>query len=151
MPIAFAALLEALDHRTVPRWAWVRSYTRHGAAIAVTAALMLQPGLPLFTLINPAAWAKPPRAEAASAVLAAIPAGASVETDIGLMTYLVDDHEVYWIGNKNPIPDCILIDRIAGGTPGEWGTVLDISQRLHPAADYAVVLSASDYELACRN
>ena len=150
MPIAFVALLDAIDRGPETRWAWLRAYTRHGAAIAVTVALMLLPGLPLHAVIGPDAWNAPPRSSAAVPILQAVPPNASVETDIGLMGYLVDDHRLYWIGNTNPTPDCILIDRIAGGTPSEWGDVLDVAAMLHPEASYAVTRVDDGYELACQ-
>lgn len=150
MPIAFVALLDAIDHGSESRWAWLRSYTRHGAAIAITAAVVLQPSLPLRTITDLKAWATPGRADAAAGVLAAVPAGASVETDIGLMNYLVDDHDVYWIGDTKTAPGCILIDRIDGGTPGEWGNVIDVAKRLHPSTNYSITHEVDGYELACR-
>ena len=150
MPIAFVALLDAIDHGPDSRWAWLRSYTSHGVAIAITAAVVLQPSLPLRIITDAKAWTTPVRADAAAAVLAAVPAGASVETDIGLMNYLVDDHDVYWIGNTNPTPDCILLDRIAGGTPSAWGNLINIAERLHPSTDYTITHEIDSYELACR-
>lgn len=150
MPIAFVALLDAVRQGNPSRWSWVSSYASHGAAIAGTAALLLQPGLPLLGVIDPNAWEREPRADAAAAVLASVPAGASVVSDIGLMSYLVDSHQVYWIGNTNPDPDCVLIDRIAGGTPAEWGNVIDIALKTYPLTEYAMTFEAGGYELACR-
>jgi hypothetical protein len=66
------------------------------------------------------------------------------------MSYLVDDHDVYWLGNSNPTPDCILIDRIAGGTPHDWGSALEVATRLHPGATYRPIAKHSGYELACQ-
>ena len=99
--------------------------------------------------MSPDSWAPPSRAAAAAAVLDRIPAGAVVESDIGLMTYLVDDHEVFWVGNDNPTPDCILIDRRAGGTPEDWGDVLGVATRLHPETPFAVRYDHRGYQLAC--
>ena len=113
-------------------------------------AIMLLPTLPLKILADPVAWEPPARAAAAAGILDSIPDGASVETDVGLMSYLIDDHAVYWIGNANPVPDCILIDRVAGGTPDEWGDAAAVAERLHPDAVFAPVASQSDYELVCR-
>lgn len=150
MPIVFVALLDAINRGHAARWDWVRSYSRHGAAIAVTAATVLLPTLPLWSLLTPSAWEPADRAEAATTILDTIPARSSVETDIGLMSYLVDDYDVYWLGNTNPTPDCILIDRIAGGTPNEWGSALDVAARLHPGAIYRAIAKQSGYELACQ-
>ncbi|MET1043001.1 MAG: DUF2079 domain-containing protein [Microbacteriaceae bacterium] len=150
MPIVFVALLDAIDRGPDNCWAWLRDYSRHGAAIAITAAVLLQPGLPLRSVLTPASWAAPDRANAATSTLAAVPDGKSIVTDVGLMSYLVDDHDVYWLGNTNPTPGCILIDRIAGGTPAEWGDVLTVAERLHPAENYTLTHRDDGYELACR-
>ncbi len=149
MPIAFAVLIDGVQCASSSRWTWLRSYARHGVTVSVTVAMMLLPQLPLAALLAPGGWAPPDRAEAAATILASIPDGASVETDIGLMSYLVDDHDVYWIGNTNPATDCILIDRAAGGTPDEWGDVLSVAHRLHETVDYTIIEKTGDYELAC--
>lgn len=150
MPIAFVALLDGIDRTSRSRHAWLRSYGLRASAIATTVAVMLLPGLPLKLLVDPAAWTPPERAAAAEQILAAVPVGATVETDIGLMNNLVDDHVVFWLGNDNPVPDCLVIDHVSGGTPSEWGSALDIAQRLHPGTEFAVVAAVSDYELVCR-
>jgi len=149
MPIAFGILLDGIERAHASRWMWLRAYARQGATVAITVAAMLLPQLPLAGLLVPGAWAPPERGEAAASVLAAVPEGASVETDVGLMSYLVDDHDVYWIGNANRAPDCILIDRISGGTPREWGDVLGVARILHADVAYEVVRAEGEYELAC--
>ncbi len=111
---------------------------------------MLLPTLPLWSLVTPDAWRPPERSEAAATVLGALPAGSSVETDIGLMSYVVDHHDVYWLGNDNPAPDCVLIDRVAGGTPSEWGGAVDVATRRHPGVSYRAIADQGGYELACR-
>lgn len=150
IPIVLVALLDAIERGRSSRWAWMRAYVRQAPAIAVTAAIVLLPGLPLFSLVTAAGWEPSPRAASARAAIAAVPAGASVVSDIGLMNYLVSDHEVYWIGNANPEPDCIVIDTVAGGTPGEWGSVTDVGQRLFPGVGYGVVFDGDGYQVACR-
>lgn len=149
MPIAFAVVIDGIQRASASRWVWLRSYGRHGATVAITVSTMLLPQLPLAVLSTAGAWTPPARAEAAATILESVPAGASVETDIGLMSYLVDDHDVSWIGNTNPVPDCILIDRAAGGTPDEWGDVLGVAHILHPNVGYTITEKISDYELAC--
>lgn len=150
IPIVLVALLDAIERGRSSRWAWMRAYVRQAPAIAVTAAVVLLPGLPLFSLVEAASWETSPRAASAQAAIAAVPQGASVVSDIGLMNYLVSDHEVFWIGNDNPVPDCLVIDTIAGGTPGEWGDVLAVGQRLFPGAGFAGVFDADGYQVACR-
>lgn len=150
MPIMFVALLDAIMSGRRSRRGWLRAYSRHAVAVSVVLSAALLPGLPLWNAVGAAAWEPPQRAEAANAVLAAVPEGASVETDIGLMSHLVDRHTVMWTGNANPVPDCILIDTISGGTPDDWGDVIDVARLLHPDERFQLVHADSGYELACR-
>lgn len=149
MPIAFIALLDAIRRGPDAPWRWLRTYSRHGVAIAVTVGVMLLPSLPLWSVLHADSWQQPERAAAAAAMLDAVPEGASVETDIGLMSYLVAGHAVFWIGNANPPPDCVVIDRVAGGTPAEWGNAVDVAARLHPGERYVSLLREDGYEVAC--
>lgn len=148
MPIAFAALVDGMFRARRDPWRWVRRYARHAVAIASTVAIMLMPQLPLWDMLTP--WIGSARAAAANGALASIPPGAVVESDLGLMNYLVDDHRLYWIGNQNPAPDCLVIDRLSGNTPAEWGDVLAVTQRLHPGVEYELRYDVSDYQVACR-
>lgn len=150
IPIVLVALLDAIERGRSSRWAWMRAYVRQAPAIAVTAAVVLLPGLPLFSLVEAASWDPSPRAASAQAAIAALPEGASVVSDIGLMNYLVSDHDVFWIGNDNPAPDCLVIDTVAGGTPGEWGDVIAVGQRLFPGVGYTGVFDSDGYQVACR-
>ncbi|MBV0894248.1 DUF2079 domain-containing protein [Microbacterium sp. NC79] len=150
MPIAFAVLLDGIQRAATSDRPLLRRYAKHGVAVAVTVAVMLLPQLPLADPLKPGAWERPQRADDAAAIIANIPAGASVETDIGIMSYLVDDHEVFWLGNKNPAPDCLVIDRARGGTPDEWGDVVAVAKHLHPGVEYTHVTTSGDMELACR-
>ncbi|QAY73554.1 hypothetical protein ET445_09595 [Agromyces protaetiae] len=111
---------------------------------------MLLPTLPLWAMLAPGAWTPPARAANAGIVLGLIPANATVETDIGLMSYAVADHDVFWLGNPNPAPDCLLIDRVAG-TPQDWGDVLEVAERLHPETTWDVIAQLDGIELACRS
>lgn len=149
MPIAFAIVLDGARRASASEWAWLRQYSKHAVAVAVTVAAMLLPQLPLADPLRPGAWETPDRATDAAAISASIPAGATVETDIGIMSYLVDDHEVFWLGNTNPAPDCLVIDHGRGGTPDDWGDVIDVAERLHPDVTYQHVLTAGEMELAC--
>ena len=150
MPIAFVALLDAIDHGPDSRWAWLRTYTSHGVAIAITAAVVLQPSLPLRTITDPKAWTTPARADAAAAVRGPRPARGRGGTELGLVENQSHYQELVVKGKPNPTPDCILVDRIAGGIPKEWGNLKNIAKRLHPSTDYTVTREIDGYELACR-
>lgn len=150
MPIAFLALIDGIRLARTSTHPGVARLGTHAPTIAITVAVMLLPTLPTAQLWQPAAFQPVSRAAAANAALAAVPSGASVESDIGLMNSLLDDHVVTWIGNKNPVPDCVLIDRIAGGTPAEWGEVIDVARHLHPDTSFSVRFNQDGYQLACR-
>lgn len=150
MPIVFIALIDAHSSAGLSRWAWMRAYRARSVAVAATAALVLLPTLPVHQAFDSSAWAGTARTAAARQALEAIPAGVTVESDIGLMSYVVDGHETYWIGNQNPAPGCIVIDRIAGGTPADWGDVQSVAARLHPDLRYSVRYRREGYEVACR-
>ncbi len=130
MPIVFVAAVDGMRRRPVLRWAVV-------PAAVVTAFTVW--GSPLTTLLQAQTWEPSDRAAAAARVQAVIPDGASVETDIGLITHLATDHQVYWIGTIGDArPRYVVLDQWAGvGSPpdalayardkygGEWRLVLD--------------------------
>lgn len=148
MPIAFAALADGILRSRTDQWRWIRKYGKHGVAIATTVAVMLLPQLPLWSVAG--SWAGSPRAEGAEGALAAIPDDAVVESDLGLMSYLVDDHRLYWLGNDNPAPDCLIIDRNGGNTPESWGDVIAVAGLLHPGVSFEQVYARDGYEVACQ-
>ncbi|KQY58551.1 hypothetical protein ASD11_02505 [Aeromicrobium sp. Root495] len=130
MPIVFVAAVDAMRRRPLLRLAVL-------PAVVVTATTLV--GSPLSTLLDGDTWKDPPRAAAAREVISLVPEGASVETDIGLMTHLVSDHRVYWIGSVGEAsPEFVLLDQDAGvGSPpdavayaeeahgGSWTSVYD--------------------------
>lgn len=151
MPIAFAALLDgvALARRS-PR-PWLRRYAGVSIAVAVTVAVMATPRLALGRFGEPSFWQPNPRATAAHLALDAIPAGASVETDPGLMNYLVDEHEVYWLGNAgNPVADYVLFDGSWAGSPASPDELAAWVADHHPGARYEVVHDDGGYLAARR-
>lgn len=148
LPIAFVAMLDGVDRARRGRVRWLRRYSRYAPVVGLTATLMLMSQLPLWQLTNPGQHFAATRTQAARATLAAVPDGAVVETDVGLMSYLVDRTDVYYLGNQNPVPEYLLIDRYSGGTPAEWGDVLQVAQLLHPGVPFEVVHVQDGYELA---
>ena len=150
MPIAYLAMLDGIDRarRTGPRW--LRRYARQAPTVGLTASLVLLPQWPLWHLTNPGLHFPTARAEAARAALDAVPPGVTVVSDVGLMSYLVDTTDVHWMGNPNPVPDYLVIDRISGGTPSEWGDVVQVASLLHPGEPFELVHAEQGYEVARR-
>jgi hypothetical protein len=85
--------------------------------MAIVTALALVPnpvmGSPLVRYVNPDAFHQTQRAKAGERVLELIPPGATVESDIGLISHLVsDDRFVTWIGTQgvDQAPEWIVLD-----------------------------------------
>lgn len=123
MPIALAALLDALgDRRTGRASTWGRTDAPlpapriRVAAVAVSAAvtLALGPAMPVLDVLRPERWEPTGREESAAAALEAVPDGSVLATDITLMAHAVPDHDVQWLhGPNRRIPDCVLSDERA--------------------------------------
>lgn len=152
MPIAFAALLDGvLLTRLSPR-RWLRRYSFAAAPVAVAVAAMFVPQLDLARLGRPDdLWAPSHRAVDAQGLLDRIPEGSTVETDIGLMSYLVDDHDVFYVGNDdNPPPDYLVIDTLGGGWGPAPSDVAQYAMDRHPGTTFEIVYDAGGYQLAQR-
>lgn len=135
MPIMFVAMIDAIERSRESGHQWVRRYASQVPAIAVAVALAMQLTSPLSVLLQPQTYATDPRDVAARQLLAKIPRGATVETDIGLISHLVTDHEVYWIGtSEGVVADYVVLD-------------LNLSAGLQGAERYAEATSSADYEL----
>lgn len=135
MPIVFVAAVDAMRRFPPLRWASVP---------ALVVSLALLPSTPLWALTEPETYRVPDRAATAQQVLDLVPDGASVVTDIGLITHLATDHDVYWLGTVGTgtlppgAPQYVLLDQWAGvGSPpdartwaeqtfgGSWVTLWD--------------------------
>lgn len=136
MPVVFVAAVDAMRRWPRSRWAAV-------PAVVVTGALL--PSTALAALWDPVTYEPSDRSAAAERVLEQIPDGASVVSDIGLITHLTTDHDVYWLGTVDAgerppgEPAYVLLDQWAGiGSPpdaatygqdtfgGQWVTVDDV-------------------------
>ncbi|TFB76393.1 DUF2079 domain-containing protein [Cryobacterium glaciale] len=148
MPIVFAAALDGIALARGSRRRWLRGVGRQAASMSIVAALVLATTLPLFKLTDARANFSTHRAGAATAALRVVPDGASVESDIGLMNYLVERTEVYWLGNPNPLPDFLVIDLQSGGLPAEWTSAQAVAAALHPGAEFTTIYAADGYEVA---
>ncbi|TFD45135.1 DUF2079 domain-containing protein [Cryobacterium frigoriphilum] len=150
MPILFCAALDGIRLlRSSPR-PWLRAYSRFVVPVIVLVAMALTPQLPLSRLADVDTHFGTSRAADAAGALAAVPDGSVVESDIGLMNYLVERTDVYWLGNENPLPDYLVVDHSAGGLPGDWDTVLVVGEKLHPGVEFRTIYAAGGYEVAVR-
>lgn len=117
MPIVFIALIDVMsrDHRNP----WLRTYATYGTAAVLAFAAVMQLQSPLSALVKPQTYDPNPRAASAREVINLVPKGSSVETDIGLMSHLVTDRTVYWLGTSaGAEPDYVLFDIDSGlGSP----------------------------------
>lgn len=137
MPVVFAALLDAVLRLRRGR---LRRLARAAPGLALVVALVLVPGRPLADLADPAAYRPDPRAATKAAVVAGVPEGANVATDLTLLHHLVPSAQVHWLGNEgDPAPDYVVVDQLSptwGGNPprdvAAWA-------RERYGADYAVV------------
>src|SRR5699024_5215472 len=103
MPIALAALLDALGDRRTDRataW-WRRDAPRpvrwlRATAVSVSAAvtLALGPAMPVLDVLRPQQWEPTWRAPYAAAALEAVPDDSVLAVDITLMAHAVPDHDV---------------------------------------------------------
>jgi len=150
MPIIFAALVDAAMRARLGRWRPWRWYARAAPTLAVLVGLFLTTRYPFRDLVDPATYRPSPRAGAAERILAKIPDGATVETDIGLMTRLTSRTRVFFVGGAAPVvPQFVLIDAHAG-----WDPVLSdpagYAQSLHPGTRFVVIGDDGGYTLMRR-
>lgn len=144
MPVVFAAAIDALMRR---RPLFSRGLRKLLGAGMLLIAVVLSSQYAFGTLLSPATYFATTTATSSNDALAAIPDGVTVETDISLMSYLVDRTEVYWIGNRNPAPEYVLID--VSGRPGVLpGAAAFEAEQRFPGTAYQMVFTDSRYQVA---
>ena len=151
MPILFAALIDAILVARRSRRGWLRSYSAAVVPVVTVVALMLLPGQPLGALAKPETFQQSPRWDAAHRMMDEIPAGATVESGVVLMPYLVPETEVYWIGNENPAPEYLVVD----AEDWSWGPTRPASAEQHaeetyPGENYTLIFNEAGYQLVKR-
>ncbi|MEV7420311.1 DUF2079 domain-containing protein [Streptomyces sp. NPDC089919] len=144
MPVLALALAEAIDlSRRSPR-PWLRSYALQLPAATAAAALALTAYLPLAALTEPQTYRRSEKVAAAEELLARIPAGASVEADVGPIARLVTHHRVFWVGDtKGIVPDWIALNNESGWVEAP----VEYAAKLHPGARFTLVGRAGGYVL----
>lgn len=121
MPVVFAAVFDAaLRVRPIRATSVARAVERMTAAgpvLAAGIAVVLVAGSTASPLLSPDQSRSPGSIAAKQEALRRIPQGASVASDLSVLTYLVPDHDVRWIGHRSdPAPDYLVLDR----TTGTW-------------------------------
>lgn len=152
MPIVFVAMIDAVLRSRSGGPGWLRRYAAHAPAVAVTVAMVLALNNPVADLFTPATYQDTPRERDAERVLALVPDGSSVETDIGLLAPLVPDHHVYFTGT-NSGPDSVPVDWIVVDTSIQWdfGTsMVAWAEQRHPGAEYEQLPDVGRYLVARR-
>jgi uncharacterized membrane protein len=140
MPVVFGAVVEGVErlarsHRRAARW------YAEAVPLALTGiALTLFATSSAADVVRPSAWAPTPRQQALSDALAAIPPGAVVQTDLGLLSHLVARNQVYWVGHGNePPPAYVVTDAGSGWTPPSVEELPDYLADLYPGHTWRVV------------
>ncbi|WP_299167275.1 DUF2079 domain-containing protein [uncultured Arthrobacter sp.] len=151
MPVLFAALIHGILLARRSRHGWLRSYSAAVVPVVTVVALMLLPGQALGALAKPETYQPSPRWDAAHRMMDRIPAGATVESGVVLMPYLVPETEVYWIGNENPAPEYLVVD----AEDWSWGATRPESAEQHaedtwPGEDYTLIFDEAGYQLVKR-
>ncbi|WP_370189552.1 DUF2079 domain-containing protein [Aeromicrobium sp.] len=144
MPIVFVAAVDTMRRYPPVRWT---------AVPALVVSLALLPSTPLWALAQGETYEVPDRAAVAQRVVDMVPDGASVVTDIGVITHLATDHDVYWLGTVGtaPLPDgdpdYVLFDQWAGvGSPPDARTWAEQTF----GGTWVTVWNADGYQLARR-
>lgn len=152
MPIVFVAMIDGIVRARDARPTWLTGYAAHVPAIALAVALALGLHSPLGDLVRPQTYADTARERVAARVVARVPDGSTVATDIGLMAPLVPDHDVYFLGTDvGPdavVPDWVVVDVRYGWQPGD---LVDYAAQQWPGSSWTARPAGADYLLAERS
>lgn len=150
MPVLFAAAIDGLRLLRASRRRWLRAYATAAPALMVVVAVVLSFQYPLKDLWDPASYERSDRIAVAERAVAAVPAGASVASDRGLIVQLASDREVFWISTDPSVrPDYVVIDQQTwGANPAR--DVVAYAEGLFPGATYQVVFEEWDYVVVQR-
>ena len=150
---------------------WLTVPMRHRFVVAtsiltaVATGVLTAPYLPLWQATNQnfdplAAEAKQTdeakrtethRVAVAHEVIATIPEGATVVTDLSLLAYLVPRAEVSWVGTSGPDKEYIVMTPTSAN---QWGTTNAATwgeQHSQQGASYSLIFNKDNYQIAKRN
>ena len=132
---------------------WARWTVAVGVTIPLIIGIATASDLPLWAMTQKGYGSASPRSDAAQQVLDVIPEGATVETDLTLLAYLVPKATVSWVGTSGEsgrAKDYVIVDSRStawGGRPpkdaAQWAT-----QSRHVA--YDLVLDVDGFQVAKR-
>jgi len=149
MPIVFGALIDGALRARRDSWRPLAGYARAAPALALVVGLVLCARYPFKDLVNPATYRPSPRAQSADRVLAQIPDGSTIETDIGLIARLTHRTQVFFVGKASPVvPKFVLISYT-----GQDSLMLDpvkYAEALHPGVRYVLLEDIGGYTLVRR-
>ena len=168
---AEAAGVSAVDIRrrrpvAFPTWLTVPLHHRYMAAVSiltvVATGVLTAPYLPLwkatdqnFNTPNAETKKEDPEARRVSTareVIATIPEGSTVVTDLSMLAYLVPRAEVSWMGTSGPDKEYVVMNRNGGGN--QWSTTDAATwgeQHSKQGATYTVIYNKNGFQIAKRN
>ena len=137
MTIVFVAMVDAMVRRPVLKWVTP-------IAVVVSGFLMVSSPIASAFEDDPA----PARVATAREVVSLVPDGVTVESDMALISHLVTDRTVYWIGTVgDAIPEYVLFDQWTRiGSPPD---IVGYAEETH-GGSYEVVFERDGYVLARR-
>ena len=128
---------------------WARRVVAVGVVVPLVTGVLTASDLPLWAMTQ-TDYGTTRRAGAAQQVLDSIPEGASVETDLTLLAYLVPKATVSWVGTSDRANDYVIVDSHSpawGGRPptdaAAWAT-----QSRH--VSYELILDVDGFQVAKR-
>lgn len=148
MPVVAAAGIDVL--RRAPRW------TPIGVAVmamSIFAAIVPLAGVsdpPISRYLRLAAWHETDRERAAERVIAVIPVGATVDTDIGLITHLAGQgRQTRWIGTEtvDGAAEWVVLDHDPNAGIGSPPSAVAYAEQRY-GRPYETVLRAGNFEVA---
>ncbi|MFF1378515.1 DUF2079 domain-containing protein [Streptomyces sp. NPDC058308] len=148
MPVILLALADAAASARRSGRPWLRRYAERLPAFAAVAALALTTSLPLAGLTESATYEKSKQVTAVERMLDRVPAGATVEANIGPISRLTSRARVFWTGAARPVvPAYVALDVRDGWTKDPVG----YANKLHPGARYVLEDTAYGYVLLRRD
>jgi len=139
MPIIFMAAADALRKLRGSPSRNVRGYVRLVPVLACVFGLLTCLTFPLKNIVYASNYEPPPRAAEAEAVMALMPSSTSVASDTGLITRLVTNHTVYWVGSLDGVvPDYLLIDPQASWS-SDPGDPAVLAETYYPGATFTTI------------